>query len=124
MIRVLNTKYKSIGNILLIPASDETPFYVKAPIDFLLDCKEGLYNLVLRYTNYNDTFEYLSCKLLATLETMDSRVAVLYIHNYITPDPDAQSSHAGYPLSYKISYNNYNKTDLFMSFISEPILCP
>ena len=121
MIRVLDTKYKSIGNILLIPSSDEAPFYVKSPIDFLLDCKDGLYSLCLRYTNYNDTFDYLSCKLLVTLETMDSRIVVLYIHNYITPDPDASSSGTGYPLTYKISYNNDNKTDLFMSFISEPL---
>lgn len=121
MIRVLDTKYKSIGNILLIPASNEVPFYVKAPIDFILDCKDGLYSLTLRYTNYNDTFPYMSCKMLITLETEDSCIVFVYIHNYITPDPDAQNSSAGYTLSYKISYNNDNKTDLFMSFISDPI---
>jgi hypothetical protein len=124
MIRVLDTKYKSIGNILVIPSSEEEPFYVKSPIDFLLEAKDSDYTIVLRYTNYDDTFVYQSCKLLVTLETYDHRVVVLYIHNYLTPDPDAQSYNTGYTLSYKIKYNSINKTDLFMSFISEPILCP
>lgn len=121
MIRVIDTKYKSIGNILVIPASDEEPFYVKSPIDFLLECKDGLYSLVLRYTNYNDTFDYLSCKLIVPLLTIENKICVLYIHNYITPDPDHQNHMSGYPMCFKISYNSNNKTDLFMSFISEPL---
>lgn len=121
MIKILDQKYKSIGNILVIPSSEEEPFYVKSPIDFLLQQKDNEYTVVLRYNNYNDSFDYLSCKLVVSLETYDNRIVLLYINNYLTPDPDSSTHGTGYTFSYKIKYNNSNKTDLFSSFVSEPL---
>ena len=119
MIRVLGTKYKSIGNILVLPASGDEPFYVKSPIDFILEEKEKIYRIVMRYTNYNDTFDYLSCKILVSLETYDNRIVVLFVHNYMTPDPEYKDYGTGYTLTWIISYNN--DSDLYMSFISQPL---
>ncbi len=121
MIKILDQKYKSIGNILVIPSTEDEPFYVKSPIDFLLQQKDGDYTVVLRYTNYNDTFDYISCKLIVSLETYDNRIAILYINNYLAPDPDATSYGTGYTFTYKIKYNSNNKTDLFSCFVSDPL---
>lgn len=122
MIRVLGTKYKSIGNILVIPASGDEPFYIRSPIDFILEEKEKIYRVVLRYTNYNDTFDLLSCKMLVSLQTYDNRITILFLHNYMIPDPDYKDYSTGYPLTWIISYNNNN--DLYMSFISQQLCLP
>lgn len=122
MIRVLGTKYKSIGNILVIPASGDEPFYVKSPIDFILEDKEKIYRVIMRYTNYNDTFDLLSCKMLVSLQTYDNRITILFLHNYMIPDPDYKDYSTGYPLTWIISYNNNN--DLYMSFISQQLCLP
>ena len=123
MIRVLGTKYKSIGNILVIPASDEAPFYVRSPVDFTVEEKDKVYHMVMRYTNYNDTFDILSCKMVVPLGTYDQRVCLLHMHNYLTPDPNHKEYGSGYVLSWIVGYNKDKgeNDDLYKLYISEPL---
>ena len=123
MIRVIDKQYKSIGNILLLN-QDNSSFYVKAPIDFIVCLKEGQYYLHLRYSNYNYTFEYRSFKgLVTTLLSKDNKLTVLHIYNMLVPDEDnKESSQMGYNLTYKIRYNERGKDNLlFASYESNPI---
>ena len=123
MIKVIDKQYKSIGNILLLN-QDNSSFYVKAPIDFIVCLKEGQYYLHLRYSNYNYTFEYRSFKgLVTTLLSKDNKLTVLHIYNMLVPDEDnKESSQMGYNLTYKIRYNERGKDNLlFASYESNPI---
>ena len=123
MIRIIDKQYKSIGNILLLN-QDNSSFYVKAPIDFIVCLKEGQYYLHLRYSNYNYTFEYRSFKgLVTTLLSKDNKLTVLHIYNMLVPDEDnKESSQMGYNLTYKIRYNERGKDNLlFASYESNPI---
>ena len=129
MIKVIDKQYKSIGNILLL-MDDDSSFYVKAPIDFIICLKEGQYYLSLRYTNYNVSFEYRTFKgLVTTLLSKDDKLTVLHMHNALAPDEDNKDfSQMGYNLTYKIRYNEKDKDNLlFVSYesntIDQQILC-
>ena len=129
MIRIIDKQYKSIGNILLL-TDDNSSFYVKAPIDFIVCLKEGQYYLSLRYTNYNSTFEYRTFKgLVTTLLSKDDKLTVLHVYNFLVPDEDNKDfSQLGYNLTYKIRYNEKDKDNLlFVSYesntIDQQILC-
>lgn len=123
MIKIIDKQYKSIGNILLLN-QDNSSFYVKAPIDFIVCLKEGQYYLHLRYNSYNHTFEYQSFKgLITTLLSKDNKLTVLHIYNMLVPDAENKdSSQMGYNLTYKIRYNEKDKDNLlFVSYESNPI---
>jgi hypothetical protein len=120
MISVLDTKYKSIGRILLMPENQEA-FYIHAPIDFLLFEKDKEYYLHLRYTSYTHTFDYQSYKAVVPLEDKHGALVILHMHNYLIPDENCteKSSTTGYTLYYKIRYNENDENDsLFISYIS------
>lgn len=122
MIKVLDTKYKAIGNLLIIPADNSEVFYVRSPIDFIISKQEKKHTLVLRYTDYESTFDYLSCKMIATLIDYKDCITVLYFNNYLVPDTDFSGSSIGYNFAYKIVYNENDKEDnLFISYQSTNI---